>query len=637
MASITTAIGSGLGVCLSGLCARASTHFVGKEEQLIVEGFTETVAHNGPTVVVLSPLGYRRAKKVKAQKLGNLDYIRVNDAISGEDRIERGPKLLFLGAYDSVVHHGVGVTLSETEYLFTEDQLSGEKTMVRGPRVWFPSTHETHTTKKAALALEEDQYVRLKDESTGRRWIQKGKALLFPEPTWKIEGRVSKAWTLKAYEYVRLLDNVTGKITVLRGEQIVFPGPDQELLDSSKLSAIDLQVDEYVKIENQTNGDIRVLRGTERVFLGPHERVLEDDDCEDDQGKRRAVQVDEEHAVLVRDIGTGQLRLVTEKQLFVPGPYEAIEEVRELIKLADHDAMIIKDKDGNFHYRFGNPDKQSGQGPRSFFLQPYEEIVELLWSSGLRRKNRDLHITRFDCRAQYMWIEIDCRTSDNVELVLETTFFWEAMDLPKLVRTTGNLPGDIYNQARSQFIKCVAQKTLKEFMSGLHSISKEVFEQGTPFYEERGIKVHSLEVTKYSCAEKRTSEVLQQIIEETTNRLNRLSHAESENEVNLFKIQGDIEREKLNGELLEIQHEHAQSEARVAGAAEAERVKAFLAGLEGGVPELDDRVGMWQVLRKTEALSVVSEGGASLYYTPSDVNLSIKTETRQKAPAKTGQ
>merc|ERR1712110_1300775 len=99
------------------------------------------------------------------------------------------------------------------------------------------------------------------------------------------------------------------------------------------------------------------------------------------------------------------------------------------------------------------------------------------------------------------------------------------------------------------------------------------------FYSSRGVRVHSLEVTRYQCANACTSEVLQQIIQETTNRMNRLSQAESENEVNLFRMQGQIEQEKLNTELLEIQHQHSQSEARVSGLSEADRVSAFLSGL----------------------------------------------------------
>merc|ERR1711879_1017634 len=162
-------------------------------------------------------------------------------------------------------------------------------------------------------------------------------------------------------------------------------------------------------------------------------------------------------------------------------------------------------------------------------------------------------------------------------------------------------------------------------MDDINCISNKVYQEDTHFYVSRGVKIHSLEVTRYQCAEESTSEVLQQIIEETTNRLNRLSQAESENEVRLFKMQGQIEQEKLNGDLLSIQHEHQQSEAQVSGAAEAERVAAFIKKLEAEVPKLEDRISMWQLLRKTDALQVVSQGGATLYYTPNDVDLSIKT------------
>merc|ERR1719384_2183894 len=134
---------------------------------------------------------------------------------------------------------------------------------------------------------------------------------------------------------------------------------------------------------------------------------------------------------------------------------------------------------------------------------------------------------------------------------------------------------------RSKFIQQVAQVTLKSFMETLHGISKQILEEDVEFYATRGIKVHSLEVTRYQCADKSTAEILEQIIQETTNRMNRLSQAESENEVNLFRTQGQIEQEKLNGNLLSIRHEHAEAEAEVNGQAEANRVSAFITGLEG--------------------------------------------------------
>merc|ERR1712217_775130 len=142
--------------------------------------------------------------------------------------------------------------------------------------------------------------------------------------------------------------------------------------------------------------------------------------------------VDETTAALVRDDSTGQLRLVTEKQLFVPGPHESIVEERKLIKLASHEAVIVKDSDGTMGVHYGNKEKETKERPRAFFLPPHSEIVTLNWSSGMRRLKRDLNIQFFDLRPGYMWFEFECRTSDNVELVLETTFFWEVVDMMKM-------------------------------------------------------------------------------------------------------------------------------------------------------------------------------------------------------------
>jgi len=397
---------------------------------------------------------------------------------------------------------------------------------------------------------------------------------------------------------------------------VVFPTADELSLDGGKLSSTDVKVNEYVKILDRASGDIKVVAGPNQVFLGPLEELL-------DGGKQKAKVIDDEHAVLVRNKSTGQLRLITEKQLFVPGPHESIEEVRELIRLAQHEAMIIKDKDGNFNFHFGSGNES--EESHSFFLPPYAEIVRLCWSRGRRRERRDLYIDRFDCRAQYMSFEFNCRTKDNVELVLEGTFFWEVTDLALMVRTTGDTSGDICNHARSQFIKHVARVNLKEFMDDLNIISSKVYSEDVSFYASRGVTVHSLEVTSYQCAEASTSKVLQQIIQETTNRMNRLSQQESENEVLIFKMQGQIEQQKLNGDLLGIQHQHMREEAKSAGNAEAERVAAFMAGLTAEVPDLADRVSIWQTLRKKETLSAVAKGGANLYYTPNDVDLSIGT------------
>jgi len=564
------------------------------QEQLRVQRLAGTTVHNGPGLVLLNPLGYRTACRVKAETLGAMDFARVVDSVTGAERVERGPKMLFLGPYERVAKQGqgtslsgadglvvqdrlsgdrrvirgpciwfprphedaqkcAGVSLSQTEYLVVEDRLTGAQRTVRGPCVWFPEPYEEASAKRTALSLQDDEFVRLKDLADGRRWVQRGRALVFLEPTWAVEGAgsrglgVCKAWVLKAHEYLRLLDTASGRVAVHRGEATVFPRPDEQLLDG---------------------------------------------------GVQQAVQVDGEHAALVRDGATGQLRLVTEPQLFVPGPTESIEEVRPLIRLADHEAMIVKDREGVFHFRYGSEARRGADEPRSFFLPPYAEVVKVWWSRGPRRERKDVSFERFDLRPHFMRLEFNCRTADNVELVLEGVLFWELLDLPTMWQKTGDTSGDMAVHIRSQFIQCVARATLKAFMETLHEISQQVMEEDRAFYTERGLKIHSLEITHYRCADRSTAGILEQIIQETTCRMNRLSQAESENEVSLFRTQGQVEEARLSGELQQLQREQAREEAHSAGLAEADRVSTFLGGLEQEVPKLEDRIRMWQVLRK---------------------------------------
>merc|ERR1712028_87237 len=104
----------------------------------------------------------------------------------------------------------------------------------------------------------------------------------------------------------------------------------------------------------------------------------------------------------------------------------------KLIRLADHDALVMKDASGAFKFFYGN-DEMRGDQPRAFFLPPYCEIVTHLWSRGRRRQTRDLQISHLDMRPQFMNFEFNSRTSDNVELVLEGTFYWQLANVPLMM------------------------------------------------------------------------------------------------------------------------------------------------------------------------------------------------------------
>jgi hypothetical protein len=196
-----------------------------------------------------------------------------------------------------------------------------------------------------------------------------------------------------------------------------------------------------------------------------------------------------------------------------------------------------------------------------------------------------------------------------------------------MVKFTNDTTGDICNHARSRFIELVSKVTLQEFMSNFNDIALKVHEgDSTNFYSQRGVKIHSLEVTGYRCASSSTAYILEQIIQETTNRMNRLQQQESENEVQLHQIRGDIDEENARSELITIQTMNSNAKAKMEGMAEAEKVKSFILQLTQAFPEMDlsQSISLWNTLRKEDALKAVSKGNASLYFTPSDVNLSIE-------------
>eukprot|EP00957_Ditylum_brightwellii_P002818 216546-Ditylum_brightwellii.AAC.1 len=170
-------------------------------------------------------------------------------------------------------------------------------------------------------------------------------------------------------------------------------------------------------------------------------------------------------------------------------------------------------------------------------------------------------------------------------------------------------------------------------MTQFNKIAQRVHEQDeSNFYTQRGVKIHSLEVTGYHCAEASTAAILEQIIQETTNRMNRLQQQESENEVQLREIRGDIEEEKARGELIKIQTDNSNAVSKMEGMAEAERVKSFLDHLSKDIPDLSmkEKISMWNTLRKEDALKAVSKGNAKLFFTPRDVNLSIENHDHSR-------
>jgi len=294
--------------------------------------------------------------------------------------------------------------------------------------------------------------------------------------------------------------------------------------------------------------------------------------------------------------------------------------VRKRIRLENHETVVIKDEHGKYAFRRGTGE------PRAFFLDPYAELVAFCWSTGIHKDERSLRVTRIDARPKFMWYEFEARTQDNVELVLGITFFWQIVDVEAMVAATDDTPGDICSHARSSIIQSISQVTLEQFLAAFNQVVRAaVVEADDLFYTERGVILHAVEVRSISCKDPDTQSILQEIIRETTDRINRLQKQASENEVKLQQIEGEIEAEEMTSQLLETRRRNVQAAARMEGDGEAVRVQAFFDGLDSGLSPAD-KVALFNTLRKQEAIEALSTGTARLYLTPADVDLRIETQ-----------
>lgn len=451
--------------------------------------------------------------------------------------------------------------------------------------------------------LKDDEQL-LIETPTARR-VANGPGVVLTPPLATAKRR--PALVLGPTEYVRLRDTTTGDARNIPGPARCFLGANEQLDERRQLTP--LKRNQYMRLIDRRTGAIRVERGEQSVLVAPTEEVLE--------APREGVNIDAMTAVLVRDTRSGGLELITAPQVFVPAAHQEIAEVRRRVLLENHEAAVVKGRDGSFTIHRGS------DADRSFFLPPYCELVQFRWSSGLAKDRRDLKITHLDLRPKFMWYEFEVRTQDNVELQIGLTFFWQIVDVARMVQATDDAPGDICSHARSDIIQAVSQVALERFLAAFNEvIGAAVLGDADPFYGERGATLHAVEVRSVTCKDPTTQRILQEIIQETTNRLNRLQQQESENEVRVRQIEGEIGAEELRGRLMEVRRAVEEEAARIAGGAEGERVRAFLAGLGADLPA-DAKLAIFHTLRKHEALKALSAGKASLFFTPDDVDLRI--------------
>ena len=610
--------------------------FLQPNEQLVLRGLSAVTVRNGPGAVVYAPL-INTARKRRGTKLDELQYMVVKNELTGLEFAVGGPRLYFLGAHEVADWEPRRkIVLEKHEYVRLLDATSGQQRLIKGPAKVVPEPFESMVDgdePSKATKLSKRQYVRVTETLTGAQRVVSGPTLFFPD-AYETVGDIDEAIELSKLQYVEVTETLTGAQRVVSGPTLFFPDAYDAVGDVGE--AFEVRKHQYLKLLDQTTGALRVERGEKTVFPRAHEAAAEG-------GVQDAVNVDDETAVLVLDRATGQQRLVEARGLFFPAALETIVEVRTLVRVAPHEVAIVRDNAGAYSFHSGNG-TGGGRGT-AFFLPPHCELVTMHWSSGTSAEDAEQNvvrnakavkykvpITKVDLRSQYAFFEYKVRTSDNVELLLEGTIFWQVVDVPRMIERTGDPKGDVWYHARSSLIQAVSAVTLEQFMASFNAIVSRAAATDAAFYEQRGVRLHGLEVVRYECADGKTAGVLQEIIQETTNRINRLQKQKSENEVEAERLSSQIDIERQRTQLIEAQTANQKLQAAVAGESEGTRLAqsslAFLELLDGSVPDAATRLQLLRFFSEQHTLVTqtahLAGGNATLFLTPENFQLRMQ-------------
>lgn len=610
--------------CLVGLIVLlCSIHTLGPEEQVVIEGPDGKVVKNGPQVVVLSPS--RKKTYRQASRLGPREYAVVKNSRSGEVRHEAGPKLLWLKAWDELVAVKSKVVLQLQEYTRLIDSLSGAERVEVGPQVLIPGPLEKSPNgTESAIVLTAETTVLTMNKTTGLLRLITEQGVFTPKP-YEIILEERKATLLSPREYALVKNKLTGMHRNELGPQLLKIGAYDKLISVN--TKVVLQKDQFVVLKDVKTGAKRVVKGPVAFVPSPSESFS--------AGIQKAAFLDTDTAVLVLTKTTGQQRLVTTRGVFFPAADEEIIKTQDLIRVLSYEAMIVRDAQGKVTIHNGQ------EGTAAFFLPPYTSIVQMMWSdfSAIPEAGKDqvvkkVPVTAIDLRTRKIFFSYEVSTSDNVKLRLDGTIFWKVSSVGKMINTTSDPEGDVWHHSRSALIQAVSKTTLQNFMASFSNISADAYKlQATDgFYDERGVILQSMELTRFDTVDESTSKILQQIIQETINRINRLQVQESSNEVREAAMQADIELEKQRTALIETKSKNAKLEAEMAGDSEGMQLSraanSFIGGLNVTVPDMDQRVALYsmheKLASKNKDTANLAAGNAKLFLTPADLNLNTK-------------
>jgi len=601
------------------LCSITS---LGPEEQVIIYGPEGKYERNGngkSTTILITPL--RKTEFRSATRLGPREYAVLKNLRLGSYRHAPGPTLLFRGAYETIEDIMPKIVLQKHQYMRLVDRMTGYERVVSGPQTLVPEPLETSPNgTETAIVLGTSLAVLVFNKTSGIMRLATGGA--FIPAAYETVSEIREATLISPRDFAIVKNEMEGTLRHVEGPELLQVGAYEKIIHVRP--KLVLEKDQYIRLLDQATGSERIERGPQ-TFVPKAAEVYPD-------GVQRAAYLDTDTAILVLNESSGQERIVTQRGLFIPQPDEEILETRELIRVLPHEAVVVRDDKGSITVYSGS------SGESAFFLPPYTEIVVNKWSAyseppidGVAHGLTKVSFTKIDMRMRKMFFRIDARTSDNVELQLDGTIFWRVIDVSTMIGKTSDPEGDVWHHARSAMIQAVSQRTLTTFMSTFSGVALEAFQAQAAdiFYSARGVMVSSIELTKFNTTDSTTSDILRQIIQESTERVNRLVKQNAENDVKAAKLKADIALEAQTTEFIQTQAQNLRLEAKmdgeIAGSSVLKTATTFINGLNETVENLTSRVALYKLHETVRGKNIdsmnLATGKAEVFLTPSQVKL----------------
>jgi len=505
---------------------------------------------------------------------------------------------------------------------------------------------------RKATVLDPLQYAVIQHRITAERRHEIGPQLLFLKADDNLIS-VEAKWILERDQYIRLVDKSTGLERVLSGPQAIVPTP-MEYSPHGMERGVYLTMDGAVIVLNKISGLQRLV-----TSCNHQSGVFVPDWSEEVLAQREIVHVLPHEAMVVRDV-SGIMTIYSGR--------------------AANSSM-----QGQGSCVMG-ADASSAAGGTAFFLPPYDRIVRMHWSTyssitAAREAAATTNVTpatgtdagdplaasttarigssaraltpmyvdqagmashtgpkrtvvAIDLRVQKSFYSYQVRTNDNVKLRLEGTLFWEIEHVAAMVNRTSDPEGDVWHHSRSILVQVVSTKSLSQLMANFNTVMDEAATvyNNDAFYADRGINLASMELTKFEPVDQATATVLQDIIRETTRRINQLQKQRSDNDVRLEKMTADIAMETNRTILIETGAHNTRLTAEAKGGNQGSKIAgsigAFLDNLGTSIPNAAMRMDLFKHHERLQSSKVDAEhlsgGNASLYIAPENMELRLQ-------------